>query len=172
MGEHMRVVGRPVPGARCSLSANGREVHRASRIDLHRCWSEVSFRMQSLRDNPACASEEYERLLDAEDPGLHARLSFRAGDDVAAPYISTGARPAIAVLREQGVNSQTEMAAVFTARRLRCLRRAHDRHPQRAACASRAFHGSGRLRRVFLRRRARRRRGLGQIDSVQCARAR
>jgi len=115
LGEHMRVVGRPVPGAMFSLSANGREVHRASRIDLHRCWSEVSFRMQSLRDNPACASEEYERLLDAEDPGLHARLSFQPGDDVAAPYVSTGARPAIAVLREQGVNSHTEMAAVFTA---------------------------------------------------------
>jgi phosphoribosylformylglycinamidine synthase len=70
--------------------------------------------MQELRDNPACAREEYSRLLDAADPGLHVRLSYDPTDNVAAPYIATGARPAIAVLREQGVNSQTEMAAVFT----------------------------------------------------------
>jgi phosphoribosylformylglycinamidine synthase len=67
-----------------------------------------------MRDNPHCASEEYSRLLDANDPGLHASLSFDPSDNVAAPYITTGARPAVAVLREQGVNSQTEMAAVFT----------------------------------------------------------
>ncbi len=115
LGEHARSVGRPVPGSNVNLRANGREIHRASRVDLHRCWSEVSYRMQSMRDNPACALEEYERLLDAEDPGLHARLSFDAGDDIAAPFISSGARPKVAVLREQGVNSQTEMAAVFTA---------------------------------------------------------
>jgi phosphoribosylformylglycinamidine synthase len=53
-------------------------------------------------------------LLDVKDPGLHANLTFDAADDVAAPYIVGGARPAVAILREQGVNSQTEMAAVFT----------------------------------------------------------
>ncbi len=115
LGECARSVGRPVPGTTFSLRANGREIHRASRVDLHRCWSEVSYRIQSLRDNPACALEEYERLSDADDPGLHARLTYDAGDDTAAPFISSGARPEIAVLREQGVNSQTEMAAVFTA---------------------------------------------------------
>jgi phosphoribosylformylglycinamidine synthase len=67
-----------------------------------------------MRDNPDCAREEYSRLADADDPGLHARLSFDPGHDVAAPFISSGARPAIAILREQGVNSQTEMAAVCT----------------------------------------------------------
>ena len=70
--------------------------------------------MQALRDNPECAREEYSRLLDAHDPGLHAALSFDPGEDIAAPYIVGAARPALAVLREQGVNSQTEMAAVFT----------------------------------------------------------
>jgi phosphoribosylformylglycinamidine synthase len=115
LGGHARVVGRPVPGERVSVRANGREIHSASRIDLHRSWSEPSYRMQSLRDNPACALEEYDRLLDAGDPGLHVRLSYQAGEDVAAPYVARGARPAIAVLREQGVNSQTEMAAVFSA---------------------------------------------------------
>ncbi len=70
--------------------------------------------MQALRDNPECAREEYSRLLDEQDPGLHAALSFDPAQDIAAPYIMSGARPAIAVLREQGVNSQSEMAAVFT----------------------------------------------------------
>jgi phosphoribosylformylglycinamidine synthase len=70
--------------------------------------------MQALRDNPDCARSEYDRLLDAADPGLHAKLAFDAALDVAAPYIATGVRPRIAILREQGVNSQTEMAAVFT----------------------------------------------------------
>jgi phosphoribosylformylglycinamidine synthase len=74
----------------------------------------VSFRIQEMRDNPDCAREEYSRLEDAADPGLHASLSYDPAADVAAPFISSGVRPAIAILREQGVNSQTEMAAVFT----------------------------------------------------------
>ena len=86
----------------------------ASRLDLRRRWSEVSFRIQEMRDNPDCAREEYSRLADAADPGLHASLSYDPSDDVAAPFVSRGARPAVAILREQGINSQTEMAAVFT----------------------------------------------------------
>jgi phosphoribosylformylglycinamidine synthase len=69
--------------------------------------------MQALRDHPACAHEEYERLLDEQDPGLWAEPSFDPGEDIAAPLIHTGRRPAVAVLREQGVNSQVEMAAAL-----------------------------------------------------------
>jgi phosphoribosylformylglycinamidine synthase len=112
--QHSRDIGEPAPGADVQLSANGRMVYSASRIALHRRWSEVSYRMQELRDNPECAREEYSRLDDAADPGLHAILSYDPNADVAAPFIQSGARPAIAVLREQGVNSHTEMAAVFT----------------------------------------------------------
>jgi phosphoribosylformylglycinamidine synthase len=83
-----------------------------SRIDLHRAWSETTWRMQSLRDNPECARQEYDRLL-GDDPGLHAVLTFEPGADIAAPYISLGSRPRVAVLREQGVNGQVEMAAAF-----------------------------------------------------------
>jgi phosphoribosylformylglycinamidine synthase len=111
---HWRDVGAPSAGAELRLSVGGQQAFCASRTDLHRQWSEVSHRMQSLRDNPDTAREEYSRLLDEHDPGLHAALRFDPHEDVAAPYISTGARPAVAVLREQGVNSQTEMAAVFT----------------------------------------------------------
>lgn len=84
-----------------------------SRIDYQRAWSETSYRIQSLRDNSDCAQQEFDRLLDASDPGLSANLSYDQNDDVAAPYISEGLRPKAAILREQGVNGQMEMAAAF-----------------------------------------------------------
>jgi phosphoribosylformylglycinamidine synthase len=108
-----RDIGAPLEGSLVRVSANGAVLYSASRPALHRLWSEVSFRMQELRDNPECAREEYSRLEDTSDLGLHARLSYDPSADVAAPFIMT-ARPAIGILREQGVNSHTEMAAVFT----------------------------------------------------------
>jgi phosphoribosylformylglycinamidine synthase len=110
----IREIGEPLAGAEVRVHMGDRMVYSASRLDLHRRWSEVSFRMQELRDNPDCAREEFSRLADAADPGLHASLSYDPGDDVAGPFISSGVRPAVAILREQGVNSQTEMAAAFT----------------------------------------------------------
>jgi len=83
------------------------------RVELHRIWSETTWRLQRLRDNPDCADAEYARLLDADDPGLHADLRFDINNDIAAPYIARGKRPSIAILREQGVNGQVEMAAAF-----------------------------------------------------------
>jgi phosphoribosylformylglycinamidine synthase len=114
LGALTRDIGEPVAGSEVLVSADGNLVYSGSRIALHRRWSEVSFRMQELRDNPQCAQEEYSRLEDASDPGLHAALTYDPAADVAAPFILSGVRPAIAVLREQGVNSHTEMAAVFT----------------------------------------------------------
>jgi phosphoribosylformylglycinamidine synthase len=113
LGEITHAVGSPHEGDSITVRSGETLIHSASRTALHRRWSEVSFRMQEMRDNPHCAREEYSRLLEAKDPGLHAALSFDPADDVAAPYVRA-ARPSIAVLREQGVNSQTEMAAVFT----------------------------------------------------------
>jgi phosphoribosylformylglycinamidine synthase len=114
LGRLTHDLGAPTAGDAVTVAANGGLIYSASRAELHRRWGEVSFRMQALRDNPQCASEAFSRLLDAKDPGLHARLTYDPADNVAAPYIARGARPAVAVLREQGVNSQTEMAAVFT----------------------------------------------------------
>jgi phosphoribosylformylglycinamidine synthase len=88
-------------------------VCRQKRIALQRAWSETTWRMQALRDNPACAQEEYDRILDAGDPGLHGELGFDPAEDIAAPYVAKGVRPKIAILREQGVNGQVEMAAAF-----------------------------------------------------------
>jgi phosphoribosylformylglycinamidine synthase len=82
-------------------------------VDLRRAWSETSWRMRRLRDDPKSADEEYETQCAANDPGLSVDLRFDPQQDIAAPYISGGVRPAVAILREQGVNSQTETAAVF-----------------------------------------------------------
>jgi phosphoribosylformylglycinamidine synthase len=112
-GLSARDIGESRVGTEVQLRANGVELLSASRSDLRRRWGEVSFRMRELRDNPACAAEEYAQLSDEDDPGLHATLTYDPAEDVAAPFIA-GARPAVAVLREQGVNSQSEMAAVFT----------------------------------------------------------
>jgi phosphoribosylformylglycinamidine synthase len=80
---------------------------------LHHAWSETSYRMQALRDNPDCAREQFESVTDPADPGLSAKLTFNPGQDHAAPFIAIGVRPKVAVLREQGVNSHSEMAAVL-----------------------------------------------------------
>ena len=92
---------------------NNKPVFSEKRVDLHRAWAETTYQMQKLRDHPVCAQQEYDRLLDTADPGLHASVSFDVNDDIAAPYINKGARPKIAILREQGVNGQVEMAAAF-----------------------------------------------------------
>ena len=102
------------PTAEFSLHfACGEERHDADWQVLRRAWSEVSHRMRLLRDEPGCAHEEFAAQLDITDPGLKVQLTFDADQDVAAPYLSLGARPRVAVLREQGVNSQVEMAAVL-----------------------------------------------------------
>ncbi|BCB27518.1 phosphoribosylformylglycinamidine synthase [Sulfurimicrobium lacus] len=95
------------------IMRNETEVFHESRVELQRAWSETTSQMQKLRDNPECAQEEFDRILDASDPGLQAQPTFDINEDIAAPYINSGVRPAMAILREQGVNGQVEMAAAF-----------------------------------------------------------
>jgi len=113
LAHHVHRVAVPRDDQRLVVSADGRTVFDESRVELQRAWQETTWRMQSLRDHPGCAREEYDALLDESDPGLHARLGFDPADDVTAPLIGTGTRPRVAILREQGVNSQVEMAAAF-----------------------------------------------------------
>ena len=108
-----RVVGQPTPDDDITVRFDGIEVLRQSRVSLQRAWSETSFLIQSLRDHPACAQAEYDGILDTSDPGLSPVLTFDPADDVTAPFVNRGARPAVAILREQGVNGQVEMAAAF-----------------------------------------------------------
>jgi phosphoribosylformylglycinamidine synthase len=108
-------VGTVVEGDRLCVLAGSRVVLDLARTDLHRCWSELSYRMQALRDNPEAARESYDAILDADDPGLSPQLAFRPADNPAALLLRRGRRPRVAILREQGVNSQLEMAWAFTA---------------------------------------------------------
>ncbi|MGI1669225.1 MAG: phosphoribosylformylglycinamidine synthase [Neptuniibacter sp.] len=89
------------------------EVYAESRVQLQRWWAETSYQIQSLRDNSECAKQEFDRILDKDDPGLNAELTFDLNEDVTAPFIQTGIRPQMAIVREQGVNGQIEMAAAF-----------------------------------------------------------
>ncbi len=91
---------------------SGETIFEARRAQLQTWWSEVSYRMQALRDNPDCAKQQFERIVDDEDPGLNAVLTFSVDDDVSAPFI-LGAKPKVAILREQGVNGHLEMAVAF-----------------------------------------------------------
>ena len=112
-GVAARIVARPDGGDRIAVIGNGRVIYERPRVELHRAWSETTWQMQSMRDNPVCAQQEYDRILDCDDPGLSVRLTFDPAHDVAAPFIARGARPPIAILRDQGVNGEVEMAAAF-----------------------------------------------------------
>lgn len=95
-----------------SIFRQGKQVFCSNRAELQSAWSEVSYRMQALRDNPDCARQQFEQIVDNSDPGLHVALTFDVNNDITAPYIHK-AKPKIAVLREQGVNGHVEMAAAF-----------------------------------------------------------
>ncbi|MEQ8800083.1 MAG: phosphoribosylformylglycinamidine synthase [Phycisphaerales bacterium] len=99
---------------RIRIHGNGDWLLDEDRIDLHRAWSETSYRLKALRDDPDCAREEYDALLDADDPGLPAAPGFDPAEDPAAPFLNL-TRPRVAILREQGVNGHLEMAWAFHA---------------------------------------------------------
>lgn len=109
----LAVIGQPVNGADIDVSFNGERVFDAERRSLQRIWSETSYRIQRMRDNAECADQEFDGLLEEDNPGLSVKLSFDVNDNIAAPYIKKGVRPQVAILREQGVNGQVEMAAAF-----------------------------------------------------------
>ncbi|MGH8677100.1 MAG: phosphoribosylformylglycinamidine synthase, partial [Burkholderiales bacterium] len=113
LGAEFHRLGTLNRSGRLIIALKGRELYSESGIALQRAWSETTYHLQRLRDNPQCAQQEYDRILDAADPGLHAKLTYVPAQDIAAPYIGRGARPKMAILREQGVNGQIEMAVAF-----------------------------------------------------------
>ncbi len=119
-----RVVAHPTANDRIVVRRGDEAVFADTRIALQRAWSETTWLLQTLRDNPESAQQEYDRILDGEDPGLSPLLTFDPGADVSAPFVVTGARPPIAILREQGVNGEVEMAAAFDRAGFVC----HDVH--------------------------------------------
>lgn len=96
------------------IAAEDEIVAQFERVMLESAWSEISHQITRRRDNPETADSEFKRIVDSTDTGLFAKTTYDVNDNVAAPYIATGVRPKLAVLREEGVNSQTEMAAAFT----------------------------------------------------------
>ncbi len=113
LGACTHFVGAPNASDEVRVVRNAKAVLSEKRVDLQRAWSETSYRMQSLRDNPQCAQQEFDRILDTSDAGLSFALTFDPAQDIAAPYLNLGARPRVAILREQGVNGHVEMAAAF-----------------------------------------------------------
>lgn len=93
---------------------DAKSVFGASLSDLHQVWDAVSWKIAQQRDNPACADSEHAAAGEPADPGMHLHLTFDAAENPAAPFLNLGARPRVAVLREQGVNSHVEMAYAFT----------------------------------------------------------
>jgi phosphoribosylformylglycinamidine synthase len=107
-------IARPAERLRVRLALAGETRADWKWTDLMNAWSETSHAMQRLRDNPVCADSEREWRSDENDHGIVPRLTFDPKQDIAAPYIAKGVRPRVAILRDQGVNGQVEMAAAFT----------------------------------------------------------
>ena len=113
LGAITHTIGKPNPRGAVEIYRDAKEIFAKPLTELRQVWSETSWRIARLRDNPACADSAYDALLDAADPGLNVVLPFDLDDDIAAPFIATGAKPRIAILREQGINSHIELAYAF-----------------------------------------------------------
>ncbi|MDX3774377.1 phosphoribosylformylglycinamidine synthase [Chromatiaceae bacterium AAb-1] len=107
------VIGQVTADDELVIQRQQQDIFNSSRTRLRTVWAETTYQMQTLRDNPAGAKQEFAAKADVTDPGLNVKLSFDLNEDVAAPFILKGALPKVAILREQGVNSHVEMAAVF-----------------------------------------------------------
>ncbi len=113
LAELSHIIGGVEQSDTITVKRNQSVVLQRSRTELRTIWAQTTHKMQALRDNPKCADQEFAAKSDNSDPGLNVDLSFDVDEDVAAPYILKGARPKMAILREQGVNSHVEMAAAF-----------------------------------------------------------
>ena len=113
LGACSHIIGKPNPRDVIEFARDAREIFNQPRVALQQCWSETSWRIARLRDNPECADAEYARIADVADPGMTPKLSFDPQQDIAAPMVATGVRPRVAILREQGVNSHVETAYVM-----------------------------------------------------------
>lgn len=109
----VKSVGSAVADDQLLITQSGKQLLSKSMSEYRMLWAQTTYQMQTLRDNPDCAKEELEQKANVSDPGMQTELSFDLNEDIAAPYIATGVRPKIAILREQGVNSHVEMAAAF-----------------------------------------------------------
>jgi phosphoribosylformylglycinamidine synthase len=113
LGAHSHIIGKPNQNDVIEFTRDAKVIYRQPRAELQRIWSSTSWHIARLRDNPESADAEYARILDAADPGITPKLSFDPQQDIAAPFLNLAARPKVAILREQGVNSHVETAYVM-----------------------------------------------------------
>jgi len=109
LSKHSHVIGKTNDRSAVEVWRDAKNVFSAPLQQLHQAWDDVSWRIAAQRDNPACADSEHAGVGAPDDAGLHLALSFDPLENVAAPYIGK-ARPKVAILREQGVNSHVEMS--------------------------------------------------------------
>ncbi|UYZ82604.1 phosphoribosylformylglycinamidine synthase [Entomomonas sp. E2T0] len=107
------VIGQPTKQQNIHFSLEGNSLFNESRANLQQQWSATSYQIQRLRNNIECADQEFAIIADDSNPGLQVKLTYDLQQNIAAPYINKGIRPQVAILREQGVNGQVEMAAAF-----------------------------------------------------------
>ncbi len=120
LGDCVRRVASVNADSDIAIHKNGDLLLKNSRTELQRVWSATSYHMQALRDNADCAEQEYDNLLATDDKGLFAELTYAHNEDIAAPFFNLQ-KPRIAILREQGVNGQYEMAAAFDRAGFECV---------------------------------------------------
>ena len=101
LSDSVRDLGRPAPGDKMKLICDGKVILDESLPELQKIWSEASHAIQRLRDNPDCADQELDSLADWSRTGISPRLTFDPSENPATPMISSGARPPVAILREQ-----------------------------------------------------------------------
>ncbi|MFL6698842.1 MAG: phosphoribosylformylglycinamidine synthase, partial [Vitreoscilla sp.] len=109
LSAHSHVIGKPNERGIVEVWRDAKAVFSKPLVELQQAWDEPSWRIARLRDHPACADSEHALAGQADDPGLHVSLTFDPKDNVAAPFLNL-ARPKVAILREQGVNSHVEMS--------------------------------------------------------------
>ena len=110
LSAYSHVIGKPNTNGRIEIWRDAKNIFAEPREVLQKMWTNTSYQIARLRDNPACADSEFALLDNLADPGMSPKLTFDVAEDIAAPFISKGARPKVAILREQGVNSHVEMA--------------------------------------------------------------
>ncbi len=116
LSKQSHVVGKTNDTRQAEVWRDAKKVFAAPLHELQQEWDQVAWRIARERDNPACADQEH-ALSKTPGKGLHWLPSFDVKEDIAAPYIARGVRPKVAILREQGVNSQVEMAYAIDRRR-------------------------------------------------------
>lgn len=106
-------LGNLTSGDCLNIYVEGKCVLSESRVELQKAWEEVTWQMARRRDNPACADSEYKLIEDVHHKGLTLTMGFNPEENIASVYINSSVKPKVAILREQGVNSQNEMASAF-----------------------------------------------------------